>query len=55
MNDYAHFTNLSDFSRDDIVNALKSKKEKGLLVEYSNKFSIQNHAISLQQVYQDIL
>ena len=52
MDDYAHFTNLSDFSRDDIVNALKSKREKRELIEYSKRYSIKRHALSLQRIYE---
>ena len=55
LNGFASFANLEDFSKEDIIRSLKSKKSKNDLINYTQRFSIKQHATSLLEAYMSIL
>jgi short-subunit dehydrogenase involved in D-alanine esterification of teichoic acids len=50
----AKFSDLSAFCKDDIMDALKAKKPKDELIEFSNRYSVENHAKKLNEIYSDV-
>ncbi len=55
FSDVANFCDLNSFSPEDIKNAIKKKKDRKTLEDFSNKFSVERMSRDLISVYESIL
>ncbi|WP_393972139.1 glycosyltransferase [Oxyplasma meridianum] len=53
LDDQAYFCKIDDFGRDVVMNAIKKRKDPKQLIRFSMRYSIENHARNLLEVYKN--